>query len=78
MLPSCLSLARAFGPPHRARELIAFAALTKRRLFRQHFDYCNYHTYSLIVQRYAPGKADRFVFNSRRRDGSVRHRSISC
>jgi hypothetical protein len=60
-----------------ARELIAFAALAKRRLFRQHFDYCNAHTYSLIVQRYEPGKADRFVFSSRRRDGSVRHMWVS-
>lgn len=56
-----------------AKELIAFAALAKRRLFRQHFDYCNYHTYSLVVQRYLPGRADRFSFNSRRRDGTVSH-----
>lgn len=56
-----------------AKELIACAALSKRRLFRQHFDYCNYHTYTLIVQRYIPGQGDRFSFTSRRRDGGVRY-----
>jgi len=56
-----------------ARELIAFSALSKRRLFRGHFDYCNYQTYTLVVQRYKPGNADRFVFNTRRRDGETSH-----
>jgi hypothetical protein len=64
---------RLFG----ARELIAFAALAKRRLFRQHLEYCNHHTYELIVQRYESGKGDRFVFSSRRRDGTVGHQWAS-
>jgi hypothetical protein len=55
----------------RAKELVAFAALSRRKLFRQHFDYCNYHTYTLVVQRYVPGRGDRFMFHTRRRDGSA-------
>ncbi|HEY4449338.1 MAG TPA: hypothetical protein VGN03_12105, partial [Steroidobacteraceae bacterium] len=56
-----------------AREMIAFAALAKRCLFRQHFDYCNYPTYTLVVQRYESGKADRFSFDTRRRDTGTSH-----
>ena len=56
-----------------ARNAIAFAALSQRRLFRQHFDYCNYDTYSLVVQRYAPGDARTFSFSTRRRDGGASH-----
>jgi hypothetical protein len=57
----------------RARNAIAFAALSQRRLFRQHFDYCNYDTFSLVVQRYAPGDARTFAFSTRRRDGGTSH-----
>ena len=57
----------------RARNAIAFAALSQRRLFRQHFDYCNYDTYSLVVQRYAAGDARTFAFTTRRRDGGTSH-----
>src|SRR6267142_710509 len=55
----------------RARNALAFAALSRRRLFRQDFDYCNYDTYSLVVQRYAPGDVGTFAFTSRRRDGGT-------
>jgi hypothetical protein len=55
------------------RKLITFAALAQRRLFGQHFGYCNSHTYLLIVQRYVSGEAERFSFASRRRDGGVSH-----
>lgn len=57
----------------RARNALAFAALSHRQLFRQHFEYCNYDTYSLVVQRYAPGNAGTFAFTTRRRDGGVNH-----
>jgi hypothetical protein len=56
-----------------AREAIAFSALAKRRLFRGHFNYCNFPTYSLVVQRYESGKGDRFAFYSRRRDTGTNH-----
>jgi hypothetical protein len=57
----------------RARNAIAFAALSQRRLFQQHFDYCNYDAYTLVVQRYAPGDARTFAFTTRRRDGGTSH-----
>jgi len=56
-----------------AREAIAFAALSKRRLFRGHFDYCNTHAYILVAQRYLPGQAGRFMFYTRRRDTGTSH-----
>lgn len=52
------------------RELIAFAALAKRRLFT-HLDYTNSHTYALVVQRFEPGHAGTFAFTTRRRDGGT-------
>lgn len=55
----------------RSRNAIAFSALSHRRLFRQHFNYCNYDAYSLVVQRYKPGDAGTFAFNTRRRDGGT-------
>ena len=56
------------------RQAIGFSALSKRSLFRGHFDYCNYDTYSLVVQRYQQGSnAGMFSFNTRRRDGSTGH-----
>lgn len=55
----------------RARNALAFAALSHRQLFRQHSGYCNYDTYSLVVQRYAPGNAGTFAFTTRRRDGGT-------
>lgn len=57
----------------RARNLIAFSALSHRTLFQQHLGYCNYDTYSLVVQRYQPGDTAYFAFDSRRRDGRTSH-----
>lgn len=64
--------------PHRSnlfrtRELIAFAALAERRLFLGHFDYCNFDTYSFVVQHYEPGHTQGFSFATRRRDGGTKH-----
>jgi hypothetical protein len=55
----------------RARNALAFAALAHRQLFRQHSGYCNYDTYTLNVQRYAPGNPGTFAFTTRRRDGGT-------
>jgi len=55
-----------------ARELVAFSALAKRRLFT-HLEYCNYHTYTLFVQRFQAGHAGTFAFSTRRRDGGTNH-----
>jgi len=57
----------------RARDALAFAALAHRKLFRQHFGYCNYDTYTLVIQRYSPGYAGTFAFTTRRRDGGINH-----
>lgn len=57
----------------RVRELIAFSALSCRRLFRGHSDYCNSHTYSLVLQRFKPGDTGTFAFSTRRRDGGTSH-----
>ena len=46
----------------RARELIAFAALAKRRLFQGHFGYCNFDTYAFVIQNYAAGAVGGFSF----------------
>lgn len=35
--------------------------------------YCNYHSFSLVVQRYLSGAPDGFAFQTRRRDGGVNH-----
>jgi hypothetical protein len=55
----------------RARNALAFAALSRRQLFQHHFGYCNYDSYSLVVQRYQPGYAGTFAFSTRRRDGGT-------
>jgi hypothetical protein len=55
----------------RARNALAFAALSRRQLFQDHFGYCNYDSYSLVVQRYQPGHAGTFAFSTRRRDGGT-------
>lgn len=57
----------------RARNALAFSALSHRKLFRRNSDYCNFDTYSLVVQRYAPGNAGTFSFSTRRRDGGTSH-----
>lgn len=53
----------------RARNMVAFSALAQRKLFRQHFGYCNFDAYTLVVQRYLPGETGTFAFDTRRRDG---------
>lgn len=55
----------------KARNAIAFSALSIRKLFRGHFGYCNYDTYALIVQRFQSNSAGTFAFNTRRRDGGT-------
>lgn len=57
----------------RARELIAFAALAQRRLFRGHLDYCNFDTYAFVIQNYHAGSTGTFSFSTRRRDGGVQY-----
>lgn len=54
----------------RARELVAFTALAKRRLFRQ-FEYCNFDDYAFVLQRYRAGETGAFSFTTRRRDGGT-------
>lgn len=56
---------------YRARELLAFSALSKRALFHGHFDYTNSDAYQLIVQRYKPGEDRAFSYTTRRRDGGT-------
>ncbi|HSF22681.1 MAG TPA: hypothetical protein VLE20_00530 [Blastocatellia bacterium] len=58
-----------FDDLFRVRDLIAFAALAERRLFRGHFDYTNTHCYVLVVQSYDPNHLGNFTFTTRRRDG---------
>jgi hypothetical protein len=55
------------------KEWITTAALACRRLFRGHFQYCNSETFTLMVQRFQAGRADRFAFGTRRRDGGTRN-----
>ncbi len=54
----------------RARIILGFSALSHRRLF-SHMHYCCYDTYTMIVQQYQTGRADRFVYSTRRRDGGT-------
>jgi hypothetical protein len=49
------------------------AGLTSRRLFRQHFDYCNFDTFQLVIQRFTEESAGSFSFTTRRRDGVLSH-----
>jgi hypothetical protein len=57
----------------RARELMAFAALAERRLFRGHMDYCNFDTYAFVIQNYHAGGTGAFSFSTRRRDGGAQY-----
>jgi len=56
-----------------ARNLIAFSALSRRRFFCGHFDYCNTDAFELVVQNYSPDRPDRFSFGTRRRDGGIQN-----
>jgi hypothetical protein len=55
----------------RVRELLAFAALAERKLFRASPEYCNYDCFAMTVQRYEAGSAGAFSFTTRRRDGGA-------
>lgn len=57
----------------RAKEILAYAALSNRVLLCGHFDYTNSDAYALVVQRYKPGETRIFSFNTRRRDGGATH-----
>jgi len=54
----------------RLRDFIGMAALAKRRFFT-HFQYCNFDTYHLVVQRFTKTSAGKQAVMSRRRDGST-------
>lgn len=56
-----------------AQEAVGFAGLAARNLFEGHSGYNCFHNFSLVVQRYQPGKGDMFAFTMRRRDGGARH-----
>lgn len=55
----------------RVRELVALSALADRRLFRGHFDYCNFDTYAFVIQNYLPDNSGAFSFTTRHRDGNA-------
>jgi hypothetical protein len=55
-----------------ARQLMAFAAISNRRLFDQ-FEYTNADAYNIVIQRYHAGSAGTFAFTTRRRDGGTNH-----
>jgi hypothetical protein len=54
-----------------ARDLIAFAALSERQLFVNHYYYCCFDTFSLVVQRYNPTAPGQFAYSTRKRDGGT-------
>jgi hypothetical protein len=56
-----------------ARIAIGFSALAHRQLFSGHIGYCGYDSYSLVIQRYRVGDTGMFAFDTRRRDGAVKH-----
>lgn len=53
------------------RHKIACSALSTRTLFNQSLNYCNYDTYTLVVQKFLAGNTETFAFTSRRRDGGT-------
>lgn len=56
-----------------AQEALGFAGLAGRSLFGGHFGYCCFHNFTLVVQRYQTGHADRFAYTMRRRDGGAQY-----
>jgi len=52
------------------RHLLGFSALSQRRLFN---NYCNFDSYSLIIQKYQEHSGGKFAFTTRRRDGGCSH-----
>lgn len=55
----------------RVKHLIAFTALSKRRLFEKNFGYVNYDAFDLVVQRFQNDSTGTFSFTTRRRDGGT-------
>lgn len=51
--------------------LITVSALSKRQLFGGHAGYVNSAAYKVIIQRFEAGQADRFAYETRRRDGGT-------
>jgi len=52
------------------RDFIGMAALAHRGFF-SHFQYCNFDTYHLVVQRFTKSSAGKQAVRSRRRDGGT-------
>jgi len=52
------------------RHLLGFSALSQRRLFNH---YCNFDSYSLIIQKYQEHSGGKFAFTTRRRNGGCSH-----
>lgn len=55
----------------RASDFLTFSALSNRQLFRGHFGYVNAAAYKVVIQRFEAGQADRFAYQTRRRDGGT-------
>jgi len=53
----------------RTKELIAFSALSHRRLFRNRLSYTNYDSYYMVVQKYDSDSPNTFAFPTRHRHG---------
>jgi hypothetical protein len=56
---------------YRARDALAFGALSSRRLFQGHSNYVNADAFTLIIQNFTPGEAHYFAYDTRRRDGAT-------
>jgi hypothetical protein len=55
-----------------AKELLAFASLSERKLFHGHFDnYCCNDDFTLIVQNFTSANSSTFAYSTRRRDGGT-------
>ncbi|PTT91047.1 hypothetical protein DBR42_04650 [Pelomonas sp. HMWF004] len=53
------------------RDILAFSALSNRKLFRGHGNYVNADAFALIIQNFLPGQAHYFAYGTRRRDGGT-------
>jgi len=56
---------------YRVRDILAFSALSNRRLFQAHENYVNTDAFTLIIQNFTPGEAHYFAYGTRRRDGAT-------
>jgi hypothetical protein len=72
-----------------AKELLAFASLSERKLFHGHFNnYCCNDDFTLIIQNFTSENSSTFAYSTRRRDGGTSnvwssdefsfHRPIHC